>query len=809
MNEKTLKILEKYYGYKNFRKGQEKIIESILEKKDLLAIMPTGAGKSICYQIPALIFHGITIVISPLISLMKDQVDSLRSIGIEAAYINSSLDNDELKEIFYGLKNNKYKIIYVSPERLDSKIFLEVVDAIDVSQIAIDEAHCVSQWGHDFRVSYRKIGSFISRRDNKPVITAFTATASLEVRNDIVRMLNLNDPEIFVNGFDRENLEISIIKEGRKERFLKEYIQKHSDISGIIYCATRKDVDSIYEEITNLGYQVGKYHAGLKDMERKEFQDMFIKDKINIMIATNAFGMGIDKPNIRFVIHNNMPQSIEAYYQEIGRAGRDGEKSECILLFTPGDIHLQKYLIDTGLRSEQRKIIAYKKLQDMASLVYSADCYRKYILNYFGEEAIDNCNNCSNCLSEGEVTDKTVESQKVLSCIGRMKSGFGITMVVDVLRGSKSQKIINYNFHTLSTYGIMKEYKKDELIAFVNTLISHGVIDQVEGTYPILKLNNLSVKVLKGEHRVLLKEAKVKDYGFKENNLFNILKEIRFSIASEEGIPPYMVFGDVTLKEMSTKLPETKEELLEISGVGEIKCDKYGFKFAEEIRKYIIENNTIKSNNDVNSINNKKFYVNSDENLYQKLRNLRETIALKENKIPYSIIHQNSLKEISGRYPLTLEELGDISGIGPKKIEAYGRDIICIVKNYIEDNNLNRNWQVKGRLKLVIDGEERENEEIVIDMLNEGYEISEISNRTEISLSTILGYVTEYIKENGEILFKLNIDNLYKKEEEEEILMACKRFGVEKIGEIKKSLDPRIKYESIRAVILKNYYNIV
>lgn len=808
MKDKSLEILEKYYGYKNFRKGQDKIIESILKKYDALAIMPTGAGKSICYQIPALLFEGITIVISPLISLMKDQVDSLNGIGISVAFINSTLDSNEIQEILYGLRNNEYKIIYISPERLDSKNFMDEIATMNVSQIAIDEAHCVSQWGHDFRVSYRKIGSFISKFKIRPVVTAFTATASLEVQNDIVNLLNLKEPQIFVNGFDRENLEITIVKEGRKDKFLREYIKKHSDSSGIIYCATRKEVESIYSEILNSGYKVGKYHAGLKDIERKEFQEMFIKDKINIMVATNAFGMGIDKPNVRFVIHNNMPQSIEAYYQEIGRAGRDGEKSECILLFTPGDIHLQKYLIDMGFSSEDRKTIAYKKLQEMVALVYSADCYRKYILNYFGEEVTKECNNCSNCLSEGEVIDKTIDSQKVLSCIGRMKIGYGVNMIVDVLRGSKNQKVISLNFDELSTYGIMKEFKKDELISFINTLISHGIVDQVEGTYPVLRLNNLSVKVLKGEYKVLLKEIKVKDTILEVNTLFDILKALRFKIASEEGVPPYVVFGDITLKEMSNLYPTTKEELLGITGVGEVKCEKYGDSFIEEIKKYITENNIKRQSENGDNNDKAKFYINTDENLYVKLRELREAIALKENKVHYSIIHQNSLKEISGRYPITLEELSDISGMGPKKVEAYGERIIDIVKKYVEEKNIERNWIKRGKLNLVIDGEERKNEEITINMLEEGYEINEISHKTEVSISTILGYVTEYIKLKGNISFRLDVDCLYNKEDEENILKACEKYGIESVGEIKKNIDPRIKYESIRAVILKNFYNI-
>ncbi|MBE6049438.1 MAG: DNA helicase RecQ [Clostridium sp.] len=807
--DNALKILEKYYGYKSFRKGQEDIINTIIEGRDILAIMPTGAGKSICYQVPALIFEGVTIVISPLISLMKDQVDTLNSVGIDSAYINSTLDSMELQEIIYGIRNNKYKIIYIAPERLDSIEFINIVSEIKISQIAIDEAHCVSQWGHDFRVSYRKIAYFINSLKERPIITAFTATASDEVRLDIVKLLHLREPKIFVSGFDRENLSISIIKEGRKDRFLKEYVKNNSEVSGIIYCATRKEVDSVYEELKDLGYSVGKYHAGLKDIERKEFQELFVLDKINIMVATNAFGMGIDKPNIRYVIHNNMPQNIESYYQEIGRAGRDGEKSECILLFTPGDVHLQKYLIDTGLRNEDRRNIAYKKLQDMVSLVYSADCYRKYILNYFGESREEDCGNCSNCLAEGEKVDKTIDSQKVLSCIGRMKRSYGTTLVVDVLRGSKNKKVLELGFDKLSTYGIMKDYKKEDLVTFINTLISHGIIDQVEGTYPTLRLNHLSVKVLKGEEKVILKEIKVKDKVSEVNELFDLLKSLRFNIATEERIPPYLVFGDKSLREMSTMYPETKEEFLEVSGVGEVKFEKYGEKFMDVIHSYVLENNINKNKvNAVNKASVTKFYVNTDEKLYQSLRELREGFAKKERKIAYSILSQDTLKEISGRYPITLEELKDIGGIGSKKIELYGNDIVSLVGQYVEENNINREWKDKGRLKLVIDGEERSHDEIAISMLEEGYELNEVSNNMDISVATILGYVTEYIKEKGEANFNLNLEEFFNESEEEEILSICKDIGIERIGDIKKKTNSYITYQAIRAVILKNYYNI-
>ena len=807
--KKAIEVLEKYYGYKNFRKGQEEIISNILNRKDLLAVMPTGAGKSICFQIPALLFEGITLVVSPLISLMKDQVDALNSVGIKATFLNSTLDSNEFNEILYGLKNNEYKIIYVAPERLDSRVFLDTIKSISISQIAIDEAHCVSQWGHDFRVSYKKIGDFIDSFIRRPVITAFTATASQEVQKDIVKLLRLKDPEVFISGFDRENLEINIIKEGRKDRFLKEYLKRNSQASGIIYCATRKEVDSIYEDIKELGYSVCKYHAGLPDKDRKEYQDLFIKDKKNIMVATNAFGMGIDKPNVRFVIHNNMPQSIEGYYQEIGRAGRDGEKSECILLFTPGDIHLQKYLIDAGLKSESRKASAYKKLQEMVALVHSAGCYRKFILAYFGEELKDDCNNCSNCLSDGEEADKTIEAQKVLSCIGRMKRGYGATLLVDVLRGSKNQKIISLDFQTLSTYGIMKDYKKDDLVGFVNTLISHGFIEQVEGTYPILRLNSLSVKVLKGEEKVIFKEVKVKATSFGFSDLFNKLKELRFSIATQEKVPPYVVFGDRTLKEMSNEYPLNKEELLEITGVGEVKYQKYGEQFISVIDKYVSENNITKMSKDQEE---KKlpsnFHVNCDEALYLKLRELREEFAVSESRIPYSIISQNTLKEISGRYPINLDDLKDITGLGPKKVEAYGERIVTLVMAYVEDNNIEINWIVRDKLKLIIDGEERKNDEIAISMLEEGYDINKISIDIEVSVATILGYVTDYIKETGDISFNLNLKEFYEEEEEEIILKACTKIGIEKVSDIKKTINPNINYQAIRAVILKNFYNI-
>ena len=570
-----LEVLEKYFGYKSFRRGQEKIIDEILKEKDVLAIMPTGGGKSLCYQIPALILDGITIVISPLISLMKDQVDTLNSIGINSAFLNSSLSTYEFNEVMNGIENKKYKIIYVAPERLHSNEFITAITQVKIAQVAIDEAHCVSQWGHDFRVSYKGISTFIDKLIERPIITAFTATASEEVRNDIVNLLRLNNPKIFVTGFDRENLRINVIKGIEKKKFLINYIKDNSKDAGIIYAATRRDVDSLYELLNKNNIKVGRYHAGLSNDERIKCQEEFINDETTVIVATNAFGMGIDKPNIRYVIHYNMPKNIEGYYQEIGRAGRDGEESECIMLFSPADVITQKYLIEVSTEDPLRKNNQYKKLQQMTSLVYINSCYRKYILNYFGDSYEGECGNCSNCLNKGEVKDRTIEAQKVISCIYKMKRSFGVGMIVDVLRGSKNKKLLNLGFDELSTYGIMKEYSSDGLKEFINILIAHGYLE-VNEEYSTVALNNISFKVIKGEVKVLLKEVNIESNRVEINDLFEKLRLLRQEIAQEERKAPYMIFGDGTLREMSIKYPVTKEEMLQISGVGEVKYERYG-----------------------------------------------------------------------------------------------------------------------------------------------------------------------------------------------------------------------------------------
>ena len=817
MNIKPLDVLHKYYGYTSFRKGQENIITSIINKEDVLAIMPTGGGKSICYQVPALCLDGITIVISPLISLMKDQVDALKTMGVKARLINSSLSNSEYSEVLEEIENDECKIIYIAPERLDSMDFVNIIRGKNISQVAIDEAHCVSQWGHDFRVSYKKIPYFINRLDKRPIVTAFTATASNEVREDIINILNLHNPAVYITGFDRENLSINIVKSSSKNKYTLDYVENHKNESGIIYASTRKEVETIYEGLLKRNYSVAKYHAGLSNEARKEYQENFINDDIKIMVATNAFGMGIDKPNIRWVLHYNMPQSIENYYQEIGRAGRDGEDSECVLLFSPGDVHTQKYLVEVGIENPERKRVQYKKLQQMVDLVYSNTCYRKNILNYFGETFLEDCNNCSNCLNEGEVVDKTLDAQKVISCIARMKRSFGATMIIDVLRGSKNKKVLDLGFDTLTTYGIMKNYSNEDLKTFINTLVSHGFLDVVEnigprGSFPTIKLNEQSLKVIREEIKVEFKEDKVTKSRYVENELYEMLVSLRSEIAKEEGIAPYMVFGDATLKNMASVYATNKEEMLNISGVGQIKYEKYGKRFKDIIEKYIEEKNIDKSKlNTVSGkstgLNSEYFNVTTDKKLYERLRDYRLSVSKLEGVLPYMILSSNTLKEISGRYPLDEEQLKDIGGIGPVKINKYGEDIINIVKEYIQENNINPKWEEKKRLKLVLDGDSRKNDEIALDLLNQNKDINDVADELEISVSTVLGYVYDYIKLGNNINFDIDLKCMYTENEKEMILDAINRFGDEKVSVIKKVMPDYVKYESIRAVILERYLN--
>ena len=648
MINRAREVLKEYYGYDSFRERQEEIITSILDGKDVVTIMPTGGGKSICYQVPALILDGLTIVISPLISLMKDQVDNIKNMGIKSAYINSTLSENEIKSILNDVIKNEVKILYVAPERLESTEFLNLITRVKISQIAVDEAHCISQWGHDFRSSYRRISKFIDLLVYRPIITAFTATATEEVRRDIINLLRLNEPKIFITGFDRKNLKITIEKAVVKKQYILDYINSSEGASGIIYCATRKDVDIIYEMLIANNIKGERYHAGLNDEERRLAQERFIYDQANVMVATNAFGMGIDKPDIRYVIHYNMPKSLEGYYQEIGRAGRDGEESECIMLFSPSDVQTQRYIIDIGTSNGVRKEKEYAKLQTMVNLIYTQECYRKYILNYFGEEYEGNCNKCSNCDTEQSKEDKTIDAQKVISCVYRVKRGYGVGMLVDVLRGSKNKKLLDLKLNEVSTYGIMKEYSKDNLTEFINTLIALGYLNY-GGEYPVVSLNNNSMEIVKGKRTVWIREHKINKASFTvDNELFEILRRLRHEIAVGEKVPPYMVFGDSTLKELSSRMPVDKEQMLEVSGVGERKYDKYGQQFIEKIMNYLNSNN-------INHIWISK--VKSDISIEEKKNNIEGSKNIKEKSYINTVEMLRvcgSLRKTAGERELTL-----------------------------------------------------------------------------------------------------------------------------------------------------------
>jgi len=596
-------ILKKYFGYDAFKRGQEDLVRGILQGNDVLGIMPTGGGKSLCYQLPALAMEGVTIVISPLISLMKDQVDSLDEIGISSTCINSNLDSKELSARLGDIRNNKYKIIYVAPERLDNYIFLDVVNEIKVSLVAVDEAHCISQWGHDFRPSYLNIPRFIKAFKKRPVVGAFTATATLEVVDEIKKLLELQNPIESITGFDRPNLIYNVVKAGDKFSWLMEYLKSnYGEQSGIIYCATREAVESVSKKLNDKGISAAGYHGGMNPETRQKNQDDFIFDKVRIMVATNAFGMGIDKPDVRFVIHYNMPKNMEAYYQEAGRAGRDGEKSECILMYSPADVVKQKYLIELNSSSDLRGSIQYRSLQYIIDYCHTNECLRSQILGYFGEPSPNkNCRSCSNCMDESELVDITVEAQKILSCVHRVTGSYGLNTIIHVLRGSKNKRMMELGFDKLSTYGIMTEYSDNEIKEIAMSLVSRGCITMTADKFPVLKLNQKSWEVLKGEEKILhrkrLKEKKDiakdkkatrRDNTSKEVNggLFDKLKELRYNLAKAKGLPTFMVFHDSALKEMAELMPKDKEAFLTVKGVGLKKYESYGEDFISVINGY-------------------------------------------------------------------------------------------------------------------------------------------------------------------------------------------------------------------------------
>lgn len=609
----AVQILKTYFGYDSFRKGQEDIIHSILSGRDVMAVMPTGAGKSICYQVPALLLPGVTLVISPLISLMQDQVKSLNEAGIHAAFINSSLTEAQISKALSLALKGIYKIVYVAPERLESPEFMEFALNGEISMVTIDEAHCISQWGQDFRPSYLKIVDFIERLPERPIVSAFTATATEEVKTDITCILKLASPKVVVTGFDRENLyyRVEQLSAKQKDAFVADYVRKHSDESGIIYCATRKNVDTLYESLLKQGVPVTCYHAGMNNETRKRNQNDFIYDRAPVMVATNAFGMGIDKSNVRYVIHYNMPQSMENYYQEAGRAGRDGESAQCILLFSPQDVMINKFLLDKkefeGTEIEDIELIKQRdahRLRVMEGYCKSTSCLRRYILEYFGEKVSGPCDNCGNCHGEYTEVDMTADAKWVINCIAETRGRYGQSIVTGTLLGANRARIREVGATKYKSYGALAHRSEREVRLLIDRMLLEEYIIQTDGEYSVLRMGDIT-RLKNEDTRVVIrmpeerKEAAGSKGGRKRSTdaltsagykLFEKLRQLRLVIAREEAMPPYIIFSDKTLIDMCAKLPKNRQEMLAVSGVGENKFNKYGQRFIDEIAEFIEDN---------------------------------------------------------------------------------------------------------------------------------------------------------------------------------------------------------------------------
>lgn len=600
--QQALRMLETYFGYTSFRPAQEAPIASLLRNEDVIGIMPTGAGKSICFQIPALCKAGLTIVFSPLISLMKDQVDGLLVQNIPAALINSTLTQAEFNKTMYEVRSGKIKLLYIAPERLGSNFFCNVLRALPIAQVIVDEAHCISEWGHDFRPSYRLIGEWLNSLPKRPIVGAFTATATKYVENDIKKLLGLDKANVYVTGFDRPNLSFSVIRTPKRMDYVVHYVRQHANENGIIYCATRKDVDRVYENLTRAGIKVGHYHGGLSDEVRREMQNAYADDKLQVMVATNAFGMGIDKSNVRYVLHYQMPRNMESYYQEAGRAGRDGAPAECILLYSGQDVQVHKYLIEQSIETPERQEVELRKLQSMIDYCFCSNCLRKYMLNYFGESTVwTTCDNCSSCKGSGDKVNVTKEAKAIFRAIMGTDERYGASMITAIVRGERTDRIMRAGHDALPVFGLLSNVDEKSIKGLIQQFVASGYLRSSSGKYPVLSLTAGAEEVLGGHKEVeeIRQHVSVPSRTSRSTSttsrgksssgsggLFEHLRQHRKRLAEEAGLRPYLIFPDTVLIDLANLRPTTLGEFGNVKGVGEAKLKKYGLSFLQAIAEY-------------------------------------------------------------------------------------------------------------------------------------------------------------------------------------------------------------------------------
>ena len=602
MKQHALRMLETYFGYTSFRPAQEAPVASLLRNEDVIGIMPTGAGKSICFQIPALCKPGLTIVFSPLISLMKDQVDGLLVQNIPAALINSTLTQAEFNKTMYEVRSGKIKLLYIAPERLGSNFFCNVLRALPIAQVIVDEAHCISEWGHDFRPSYQLIGEWLNSLPKRPIVGAFTATATKYVENDIKKLLGLDNANVYVTGFDRSNLSFSVIRTPKRMDYVVHYVRQHANENGIIYCATRKDVDRVYENLTRAGIKVGHYHGGLSDEVRREMQNAYADDKLQVMVATNAFGMGIDKSNVRYVLHYQMPRNMESYYQEAGRAGRDGAPAECILLYSGQDVQVHKYLIEQSIETPERQEVELRKLQSMIDYCFCSNCLRKYMLNYFGESTVwTTCDNCSSCKGSGDKVNVTKEAKAIFRAIMGTDERYGASMITSIVRGDRTDRIMRAGHDALPVFGLLSNVDEKSIKGLIQQFVASGYLRSSTGKYPVLSLTAGAEEVLAGHKEVeeIRQHVSVPSRTSRSTSttsrgkassgaggLFEHLRQHRKRLAEEAGLRPYLIFPDTVLIDLANLRPTTLGEFGNVKGVGEAKLKKYGLSFLQAIAEY-------------------------------------------------------------------------------------------------------------------------------------------------------------------------------------------------------------------------------